>query len=108
MNLKIMAIVSILVGLGGWSVRGWYEDSLDKTHLDNAIRQANALAREDAEIFRDSTEVITRIELKYIEVEREAAEISDICADGGDDFISLYNKSVQAGSIEARTGSSVN
>jgi len=108
MNIKIILIASIFMAIGGWSVRGWYEDSLDKDHLNNAIKQANKLAREDAEIFRDSTEVITVIEKKFIEVEREAVEMSDICVDGGDEFIKLYNSSIKAGNTETGTNSATN
>lgn len=95
----IYAVLVAVLVFGGWHARGVWEGNKIRAHLERAIEQANQQAKEDAELLGEAAAAETEIQIKFVEVERDAHQ-TPLCRDGGADFIRLYGRAIDAANSE--------
>lgn len=94
-KLYIYAVICLAALYLGWHARGVVAEADKVQALERAIAQAEELRERDSKLLSESIRTITKIETRFVEVEREAANVTDICHDGGAEFFRLYDDAVR-------------
>jgi len=91
---KIYLMIAVLAGavIGTWKVRGWYQDGLVNDALIEQAKKYEALAIIDDEALVKALAEQEQLRNAYEGLKSEANK-TKLCANGGNDFLRLFNRS---------------
>lgn len=95
----IFVVLLALAAFGGWKAHDWYTGDQTRSHLERAIDQFNKQAEEDAELLAAGIKTEEVVRTEFIEVKDEASK-TELCADGGNGFLGVFNTAVGAANTE--------
>lgn len=98
-KLGIFIALITFAAYGGWKTHAWYTGAQVKDALEHAIEQANERAEQDAEILMGGLQEEESVRTVFVEVKNEASG-TELCTDGGNDFLGVFNNAVGAANPE--------
>ena len=74
-NPTIILVICSLVFGGGWTVRGWYEDSIDYTIQQTALKMADIQDKKESEIVKTVEEKLKKLKANERIIEKQLQPI---------------------------------